>query len=356
MVLAYLADLRDVRPDHVVLHAAPLTHGSGIYALPALARGATQVITTSRSFDPDEILATVGRRGRQRHRLPDADDGQVAARRPIAAPAAEPRARRLRRGADLPRRPRGGARLVRPGPQPDLRPGRGAGHDHAPDAAPSISAGRRTARLLGRAGRAYTTSRSPSPATTALIAAVGEGELVTRSDVVMPGYWSNPAGDGRRACATAGCTPAMSAGIAHDGLGVPGRPQQGRDHQRRRQHLPARGRGGASCVHERSARSSSSGRPTRPGASGSSRCWSLGRGAIRERPGQRSSTRSAASSSRTTSVRVSYDWLDELPVSPYGKVLKREVRAPTGGIAGDRSDARLTGRRCCASRATRWRC
>src|SRR5206468_8549844 len=51
MVTAYLADIRAVRPEHVVLHAAPLTHGSGLYALPPLARGAAQVLMTSRSYE-----------------------------------------------------------------------------------------------------------------------------------------------------------------------------------------------------------------------------------------------------------------------------------------------------------------
>ena len=63
MVMAYLADLRDPGPNAVVLHAAPLMHGGGLYALPALARGATQVITGSRSFDPLEVLETIARRG-----------------------------------------------------------------------------------------------------------------------------------------------------------------------------------------------------------------------------------------------------------------------------------------------------
>jgi acyl-CoA synthetase (AMP-forming)/AMP-acid ligase II len=57
------SDIREARPEHVVLHAAPLTHGSGLYALPPLAGGATQVITTSRAYEPEEILRTVAERG-----------------------------------------------------------------------------------------------------------------------------------------------------------------------------------------------------------------------------------------------------------------------------------------------------
>lgn len=56
MVMAYLADIRRLDSSSIVLHAAPLTHGSGLYALPAIARGATQVLTTSHSYDPAEVL------------------------------------------------------------------------------------------------------------------------------------------------------------------------------------------------------------------------------------------------------------------------------------------------------------
>ena len=43
MTLAYLADLRDVRPGDGVLHAAPLTHGGGLYALAAAGSRRRQV-------------------------------------------------------------------------------------------------------------------------------------------------------------------------------------------------------------------------------------------------------------------------------------------------------------------------
>jgi hypothetical protein len=36
----------------VVLHAAPLSHGSGIYALPNIGKAAANVILASKSFDP----------------------------------------------------------------------------------------------------------------------------------------------------------------------------------------------------------------------------------------------------------------------------------------------------------------
>ena len=54
--IAYLADIEslDERCSHV--HAAPLSHGSGLYALPAVARGARQVVPASAGFDAGEFL------------------------------------------------------------------------------------------------------------------------------------------------------------------------------------------------------------------------------------------------------------------------------------------------------------
>lgn len=46
-------------PDDVVLHAAPLSHGSGIYALPNIGKAATNVILASKSFDPELIFKTI---------------------------------------------------------------------------------------------------------------------------------------------------------------------------------------------------------------------------------------------------------------------------------------------------------
>ena len=47
--------------DEAVLHAAPLSHGSGLYALPNIAKAATNVILESKSFDPNLVLKTIER-------------------------------------------------------------------------------------------------------------------------------------------------------------------------------------------------------------------------------------------------------------------------------------------------------
>jgi long-chain acyl-CoA synthetase len=54
--LAYFADIDPVMPGDTVLHPAPLSHGSGCYALPHYAAGAVNVIPESGHFEPDEIF------------------------------------------------------------------------------------------------------------------------------------------------------------------------------------------------------------------------------------------------------------------------------------------------------------
>jgi long-chain acyl-CoA synthetase len=53
--LAYFAEIETVGAADCVLHAAPMSHGSGCYGLPFVAMGAKTVIPESAGFDPDEI-------------------------------------------------------------------------------------------------------------------------------------------------------------------------------------------------------------------------------------------------------------------------------------------------------------
>jgi len=55
--LAYFAEIEPVGVDDCVLHAAPMSHGSGCYGLPFVAMGARTVIPESGGFDPVEIAA-----------------------------------------------------------------------------------------------------------------------------------------------------------------------------------------------------------------------------------------------------------------------------------------------------------
>ena len=57
MTLSYYADVDQVSADSTIVHAAPMSHGSGLYLLPHVAKGACQVIPESRGFNGDEFLA-----------------------------------------------------------------------------------------------------------------------------------------------------------------------------------------------------------------------------------------------------------------------------------------------------------
>ncbi|WP_202349532.1 AMP-binding protein [Mycobacterium paraintracellulare] len=56
MTVAHLADIDDPDERCSLLHAAPMSHGSGLYVLPYVLRAARQVVPASGAFDPDEFL------------------------------------------------------------------------------------------------------------------------------------------------------------------------------------------------------------------------------------------------------------------------------------------------------------
>ena len=60
MTMNFYADIcPGFGPDDVILHAAPLSHGSGLYALPNIGKATTNVILASKSFDPELIFKTI---------------------------------------------------------------------------------------------------------------------------------------------------------------------------------------------------------------------------------------------------------------------------------------------------------
>jgi len=59
MTAAYYADVAEVSPRDSILHVAALTHASGLFALPFLGRGATQVLPPSGHFDAAELLELI---------------------------------------------------------------------------------------------------------------------------------------------------------------------------------------------------------------------------------------------------------------------------------------------------------
>ncbi|MGG3739146.1 acyl-CoA synthetase [Aeribacillus pallidus] len=62
LLLATLNVCADIYPfgqNDIGLHTAPLTHGSGLYALPLIAKGGTNVILTASRFDPETVFASI---------------------------------------------------------------------------------------------------------------------------------------------------------------------------------------------------------------------------------------------------------------------------------------------------------
>jgi acyl-CoA synthetase (AMP-forming)/AMP-acid ligase II len=56
MTLAHLADIDSPNQDCSLVHAAPMSHGSGLYIPAYVLRGARQVVPTGTGFDADEFL------------------------------------------------------------------------------------------------------------------------------------------------------------------------------------------------------------------------------------------------------------------------------------------------------------
>ncbi len=54
--VAHLADVETFDEGASLIHAAPMSHGSGMYVLPYVARGARQVIPASGAFEPEEFI------------------------------------------------------------------------------------------------------------------------------------------------------------------------------------------------------------------------------------------------------------------------------------------------------------
>jgi long-chain acyl-CoA synthetase len=56
MTLSYFADIDSVHPEDCIIHAAPMSHGSGLYGLAHVAKAANNVIPESGGFEPIEIF------------------------------------------------------------------------------------------------------------------------------------------------------------------------------------------------------------------------------------------------------------------------------------------------------------
>jgi long-chain acyl-CoA synthetase len=57
---AYLAEVDPTKPADAILHAAPMSHGSGLYIMPHVMRRGINVVPESGAFEPAEIFENVG--------------------------------------------------------------------------------------------------------------------------------------------------------------------------------------------------------------------------------------------------------------------------------------------------------
>ncbi|MFH2126971.1 MAG: AMP-binding protein, partial [Pseudomonadota bacterium] len=84
MTMNFYADMSPLGPDDAVLHGAPLSHGSGLYALPNIAKGALNVILEGKSFEPELVFKTI-----ERHRITNMFAAPTMVKRLAESPAAD---------------------------------------------------------------------------------------------------------------------------------------------------------------------------------------------------------------------------------------------------------------------------
>ncbi|MBK8063088.1 MAG: AMP-binding protein [Betaproteobacteria bacterium] len=193
MVQAYFSDIDRLGPGDAILHAAPLSHGSGLYGLAHFAAGALNVIPESGGFEAGEIYA-----------LSDAWSG-------VSFFAAPTMIVRLLASPDA-RLPRGLKTIVYGGAPMYVADALRAVELFGPRLYQLYGQGESPMTITGLPQSAHGDTRHPrylqrlascGHARTGVEVRVfdaddrelpcGEvGEIVTRSDCVMAGYWNNP--------------------------------------------------------------------------------------------------------------------------------------------------------------------
>jgi acyl-CoA synthetase (AMP-forming)/AMP-acid ligase II len=193
MSQAYYADIERVEPGDTMLHAAPLSHGSGLYAIPHLLAGGHQVVLGG--FEPEAVLQAF------------ADYRNVAT---FAAPTMVSRLLQ-HPGIDAEHT---GLRTIIYGGAPmylsDLRKaldvfGPRLFHLYGQGESPMTISGLSAREHEGdggaeHLGRLSSCGAARSGVEVRVVNGVGDdlapgelGEVITRSDCVMRGYWNNPA-------------------------------------------------------------------------------------------------------------------------------------------------------------------
>ena len=185
---AYFADIDKLAPGDAILHPAPLSHGSGLYGVPHFAAGAVNVIPESGGFDATEIFDLMDR-------WPNASffAAPTMLVRLLASPAARaPAALKTITYGGAPMYVADALRAIELfGPRLYQLFGQGESPMTITGLPQDFHAGRSKLETCGYA-RTGVEVRVVDAEDRELPA--GEtGEIVTRSDCVMSGYWENAA-------------------------------------------------------------------------------------------------------------------------------------------------------------------
>ena len=197
MTWSYFADVDAVSTAGRLLHAAPMSHGSGLYNFTHLVKGAAQVVPEGDAFDADEVLELL-----RFHRDVSFFAAPTMVKRladaALASGAAAPGLQTIVYGggpmyaADLAAATRAfGNRLAQiygQGESPMTITALGKAH-HADTAHP------RHRERVASVGLPHSVVEVALRDADGRDVAQGEvGEVCVRGDVVMSGYWNNPAG------------------------------------------------------------------------------------------------------------------------------------------------------------------
>jgi long-chain acyl-CoA synthetase len=189
---AYASEVDPVAPGDAILHAAPMSHGSGLYIMAHVARLGVQVIPESGSFEPEEVFQLFGA-----HKRVSMFAAPTMIKRLVACPA-EAHAENVRTliwgGAPMYVEDALSA-LDRFGPRLAQIYGQGESPMTISTLSKEDIADREHPRWrerLGSAGRPYACLEvMVADADDRPVAAGEMGEILCRGDVVMPGYWRN---------------------------------------------------------------------------------------------------------------------------------------------------------------------
>jgi long-chain acyl-CoA synthetase len=193
LTLNYFSDVDAIAPGDAIIHAAPMSHGSGFYILPHVAHAGLNVVPESGGFDPAEIYALLqAHRGVSMFAAPtmvkrlvdfrgDADTRNLKTIVYGGGPmyVADCKAAMTRFGYKL-------AQIYGQGESPMTITAMGKAI-HADTGHP------RYEQRLASVGRAFTGLEAMVAAEDDRpLPAGGIGEILVRGDPVMSGYWDNP--------------------------------------------------------------------------------------------------------------------------------------------------------------------